>query len=153
MFLVKAKEKGYKTDGFNYVDLFSQIYTQEIEPNLGITGKPTIIYDYPVDLAALAKLNSDGQTSQRFEFYIAGLELGDCYTELTDPLEQQTRFKKEEENRKKIGLINYPSDWGFIKALEKGLPDCSGIAIGFDRLAMIFCNVDSISSLRLINIS
>lgn len=153
LFLAKAKEKGYKIDSFNYVDLFSQIYTQEIEPNLGIQGRPTIIYDYPVDLAALAKLNNDGQTSQRFEFYIVGLELGDCYTELTDPLEQQTRFEKEEENRKKIGLINYPSDWGFIKALEQGLPNCSGIAIGFDRLAMIFCNVDSISSLRLINIS
>jgi elongation factor P--beta-lysine ligase len=67
----------------------------EIEPHLGRHGYPTLIYDYPKEFAALAKLNADGKTAQRFEFYINGIELGDCYTELTDYKEQAKRFKRK----------------------------------------------------------
>jgi elongation factor P--beta-lysine ligase len=151
-FFKRAKAKGYQTENSSYVDLFSQIYTQEIEPNLGVNGIPTIIYNYPKELAALAKLNSDGKTAQRFEFYIAGIELGDCYTELTDWKEQKKRFLEEEKNRRKIDKICHKIDWGFVNSLKKGLPACSGMAIGFDRLAMIFAGVSDIRKLRLINI-
>jgi EF-P lysine aminoacylase GenX len=147
-----AKTKGYAIDGFSYEDIFSQMYVQEVEPHLGTNGLPTLLYDYPKEFAALAKLNADGKTAQRFEFYIAGVELGDCYTELTDPAEQRTRFEQEDEHRKSVGLTNHPVDWGFIEALKHGLPDCSGIAIGFERLAMIFCDVDSIHDLRVVDV-
>ncbi|MFA6017408.1 MAG: amino acid--tRNA ligase-related protein [Patescibacteria group bacterium] len=145
LFTKKAQQKGYKTKKFSYENLWSQIYSQEIEPHLGKNGFPTLIYDYPKEFAALAKLNTDGRTTQRFEFYINGIELGDCYTELTDWKEQELRFKSE-------GKVIHPIDKGYIEALKYGLRDCSGIAIGLERLAMIFANVKSIDELKLINI-
>jgi elongation factor P--beta-lysine ligase len=145
LFIKKAEKKCYQTKNFTYEDLWSQIYSQEIEPHLGINGYPTLIYDYPKEFAALAKLNKDGKTTQRFEFYIEGIELGDCYTELTDWKEQELRFNREKK-------VNHPIDKGYIKALKCGLQDCSGIAIGFERLAMVFADLTSISELRLINI-
>ncbi|HEX7542563.1 MAG TPA: amino acid--tRNA ligase-related protein [Patescibacteria group bacterium] len=145
LFIKKANEKGYQTKNFTYKNLWSQIYSQEIEPNLGVNGCPTLIHDYPKEFAALAKLNKDGRTTQRFEFYIEGIELGDCYTELTDWKEQELRFKKEKK-------IIHPIDKGYIEALKYGLQDCSGIAIGFERLALIFANATSIDQLKLINI-
>lgn len=151
-FLKKAGEKGYRAEGFDYEDLFSQIYTQEIEPNLGINGCPTLLYNYPKEFAALAKLNPDGRTSQRFEFYVAGIELGDCYTELTDWREQQQRFTKEDKARKKSKKIKHPVDQGFIQALKHGLVDCAGVAIGVERLAMVFSDVVSIHDLKLIDV-
>lgn len=153
LFLKKAKQKGYRVAGFSYEDIWSQIYTQEIEPNLGKNGYPTLIYDYPKEFAALAKHNNDGKTAQRFEFYINGVELGDCYTELTDWREQKERFLKEQEKRKKQGKIIHPVDKGFIEALKYGLKPCSGIAIGVERLIMVFLGLKSINELKLINIS
>lgn len=152
LFLKKAKKKGYNITGFSYEDVWSQIYVQEIEPNLGVNGSPTLIYEYPKEFAALAKHNPDGKTSQRFEFYINGIELGDCYTELTDWKEQQKRFFKEYFSRKVQGKIVHPIDKGFIEALKYGLGSCSGIAIGVERLAIIFAGVDSVEKLKLINI-
>lgn len=152
IFLKRALQKKYRVDGFSYEDVFSQIYVQEIEPNLGTRGFPSLIYNFPKEFAALAKLNSDSKTAQRFEFYIAGIELGDCYTELNDWKEQENRFQVETNKRKKAEKIPYPIDKGFIKALKYGLPKCAGIAIGFDRLAMIFANQNSINKLKLITI-
>jgi len=152
LFLQKAKKKGYQVEKFSYEDIWSQIYVQEVEPHLGKNGYPTLIYDYPKEFAALAKINPDGKTAQRFEFYINGVEIGDCYTELTDWKEQEERFEREKLKRKKNKKINYPVDNGFIEALKYGLPPCAGIAIGIDRLAMVLANLDDIKSLRLINI-
>jgi EF-P lysine aminoacylase GenX len=150
LFLKKAQRKGYSTANFSYAEIFSQIYVQEVEPHLGTNYYPTLIYDYPPEFAALAKLNSDGKTAQRFEFYLAGVELGDCYTELTDPQEQRKRFTVESTKRKKDGKIKHPVDLDYLKALQTGLSHCSGIAIGFDRLGMIFADVRSIQDLKLI---
>ncbi len=151
-FLKKAENKGYQINGFSYQDVWSQIYSQEIEPNLGTRGFPTLIYNYPKEFAALAKHNPDNKTSQRFEFYINGIELGDCYTELTDWQEQEERFQKEFKERKKQGKINHPIDKGFIKALKYGLKSCSGIAIGIDRLVKVFFGLETINDYKLINI-
>jgi elongation factor P--beta-lysine ligase len=148
----KAAEKGYVTEGFTYEDLFSQIYVQEVEPHLGKNGYPTLLYDYPKEFAALAKLNPDRRTAERFEFYIAGIEIGDCYTELVDAKEQEERFQTEWETRRRMGKIQHPIDKGFIEALKYGLIDCAGIAIGFERLAMVFSNVTSINELKLVSI-
>lgn len=152
-FLKVAEEKGYHTQNFSYEDVWSQMYTQEIEPRLGINGYPTLLYDYPKEFAALAKLNTDNITAQRFEFYICGVELGDCYTELTDWKEQNIRFKEEQKRRKQSNRITHPIDKGFIQALQYGLKPCAGIAIGFDRLASIFANVSSIEETQVITIS
>ncbi|CAN5173640.1 elongation factor P--(R)-beta-lysine ligase [soil metagenome] len=152
LFLAKAKEKGYVVDGFTYEDLWSQIYTQEIDSHLGTNGYPTVLFDYPVEFAALSKPNLDGRTSQRFEFYIQGVELGNCYSELTDWKLQEERFGNEYEERKKSGKIDHPVDWGFIEALKQGLPESTGIAIGVERLAMIFADVSNLADLKLITL-
>lgn len=149
----QAQKKGYQVNNFSYEEIWSQIYVQEVEPNLGKNGYPTLIYDYPKEFAALAKLNPDGKTAQRFEFYIDAVELGDCYTELTNWKEQEERFLNEDKERKKLKKISHPIDKGFIEALKYGLAPCSGIAIGFERLALVFAGVSRIDELKLINIS
>lgn len=143
-FFKRAREKRYSIEGFTYEDVFSQIYVQEVEPHLGSNGYPTLIYNYPKQLGALAALNSDGKTAERFEFYIGGIELGDCYTELTDWKEQEERFHTQK--------VSHAVDKEYIKILQYGLEPCAGIAIGFDRLAMIFANASSIHDLKLIQI-
>jgi len=152
-FLKKAEEKGYRTEGFTYEDLWSQMYTQEIEPYLGTDGHPTMLFDYPVCFAALSTPNTDGKTAQRFEFYIEGVELGNCYSELTDADLQDKRLADEYEERKKSGKIDHPIDKGFVDALRKGLPVSTGIAIGVERVGMVMLDLVSIEDLKLITIS
>lgn len=151
-FIKRAQEKGYITEGFSYTDVFSQIYAQEVETNLGMDGYPTLIYDYPKELAALAKLKHDGKTAERLEFYIGGIELGDCYTELTDWKEQKDRFQTEAKKRRKQKKLPHAIDKEYIKVLQYGLAPCAGIAVGIDRLAMIFANATSIHELRIIDV-
>lgn len=152
LFFNKAKEKGYNIEKTAYEDLFSQVLATEIEPKLGVNGYPTLLYDYPRQMASLAKLNPDGLTAQRCEFYINGLEIGGFCTELNDYKEQQKRFISEEKKRKNNKMINHTIDKGFIEALKYGLPNCTGAGIGFERLVMIMANLSSIDQLKLINI-
>ncbi len=152
-FIKKAKNKDYKIKNATYEDLFSQILAAEVEPNLGKNGYPTLLYDYPCQLASLAKLSHDKKTAERCEFYINGLEIGGFCTELNDVKEQQKRFIDQSLIRKKNHLVNHAIDKGFIEVLQYGLPNCTGAGIGFERLVMIFANVDSIEKLKLINIS
>lgn len=152
LFIKKAKEKRYITKNSTYEDLFSQIIATEIEPKLGINGRATLLYDYPHQMASLAKLSKDGKTAERCEFYINGLEIGGFCTELNDYKEQEKRFVSESLKRKKNKMINHSIDKGFIEALKYGLPDCTGAGIGFERLAIIFTNTNSVDELKLINI-
>ena len=159
LFFEKAKEKRYLNVEMpnlgvcTYEDLFSQILATEIEPKLGVSGYPTLLYDYPKQMASLSKLNNDGKTAQRCEFYINGLEIGGFCTELNDYKEQEKRFILEAKKRKKNKMINHSIDKGFIEALKYGLPFCTGAGIGFERLVMVMANVTSIDKLKLINIS
>jgi elongation factor P--(R)-beta-lysine ligase len=141
-----AKKKGYTvTEDDTWEELFHQVFFNEIEPYLG-KGRPTILYDYPVELAALSrKKKSDPRFAERFEFYIEGLELGDAYSELTDAEEQLARFKDEEAERKRLGKITHPIDMDFIEALRVGMPTAGGIAVGVDRLIMLFADVVDIA--------
>jgi lysyl-tRNA synthetase class 2 len=143
---VIAKKKGYSVSKDDqWEELFDQIFLNEIEPHLG-RGRPTIIYDYPSSLAALSrKKESDPRFAERFEFYIEGLELGDAYSELTDWKEQQERFEEEIILRKRLGKTNHPSDVDFIDALRSGMPKAGGIAVGVDRLIMLFSDVTDIA--------
>jgi lysyl-tRNA synthetase class 2 len=136
-----AKAKGYSVEkNTTWEELYNQIFLNEIEPHLG-KGKPTILYEFPGVMGALArKKKSDPRFAERFEFYIEGLELGDCYSELTDWKEQKARFDNELIEIKRLGKTMYDYDHDFIEALKVGLPDCSGIAVGVDRLVMLFAN-------------
>lgn len=153
LFMKIAAKKGYNVKNANFEDLFSQIIATEIEPKLGKNGWPTLLYDYPKQVASLAKLSKNGRTAERCEFYINGLEVGGFCTELNNYKEQEKRFKEESAKRKTNQLIDHAIDNGFIEALKYGLPDCTGAGIGFERLVMILANVDSIEKLKLINIS
>ncbi len=134
-----AKLKGYKTANDNtWEEIFNQIFLNEIEQYLGV-DRPTIIYEYPSVLAALARLKkSNPLVSERFEIYIAGLELADCYSELTDYPEQKKRFLDELNLIKHKKMTPRAIDNEFLDALQYGLPRCSGVALGVDRLVMLF---------------
>ena len=108
-----------------------------VEPNLGAT-RPTFLYNYPLSMGALARRHADDPTvAERFELYIAGLELANAYSELTDAGEQRQRFTAEEGQRRHSGKTPYPSPESFLADLAH-MPPSAGIALGLDRLSMIF---------------
>ncbi|MDM8566750.1 EF-P lysine aminoacylase EpmA [Candidatus Halobeggiatoa sp. HSG11] len=113
------------------------ILSQQIETKLG-KKYPTIITDFPASQAALARKKTDNpQLAERFEVYVQGVELANGFYELTDPIEQRQRFEQDLVTRKKLNLPTHPLDEDFLAALEAGLPDCSGVAVGLDRLLML----------------
>jgi lysyl-tRNA synthetase class 2 len=127
---------------------FYQIFFNEIEPKLRESGRPAIVYDYPISQAALArKKQSDPRFAERFEVFLAGVELGNCFSELTDAGEQKKRFEADLAERKRFGKTVYPIDEDLIEALGEGLPSVSGIAVGVDRLVMLAADVPSIADI------
>lgn len=125
---------------------FYKIFYNEVEPNLAKMKKPYFLYDYPISQASLSRPCKDNpKYAERFEVFLAGLELGNCFSELTDPKIQKERFKKDLEERKNSGKTIYPIDEKLIKALKKGLPEVSGIAVGVDRLVMLAGDFENIS--------
>jgi lysyl-tRNA synthetase class 2 len=126
-------------------DDFYKIFFNEIEPKLAISHKPFFIYDYPISQASLSKPAKDPHFAERFEVFLAGVELGNCFSELTDPVEQKKRFEKDKAHRLAQGKTDYPIDSDLIGALNSGLPKVSGIAVGVDRLVMLAADVPSIS--------
>jgi lysyl-tRNA synthetase class 2 len=124
-------------------DLFDEIMIQEIEPKLGLE-KPTFLYDYPAQRGALARLKpEDPAVAERFELYIGGLELANGFSELVDPEEQRRRFEKENENRRLMGKAVYFIPERFLSELGE-MPLSAGIALGIDRLLMVFLNASTI---------
>jgi lysyl-tRNA synthetase class 2 len=123
--------------GDDWETLFFRIFLERIEPYLGI-GAPTILYDYPLALAALSRPKPDDpRLCERFELYVCGLELANAFGELTDPAEQRRRFLADQAKKQALYGETYPIDEDFLAALAHGLPDCAGIALGFDRLIML----------------
>lgn len=124
-------------DGDRWEDLFFRIMFERIEPRLGF-GAPTLLYEYPVSMAALARAKpGDSLVAERFELYACGVELANGYGELTDATAQRARFEADMALKQRLYGERYPVDEDFLAALEHGLPDCSGVALGFDRLAML----------------
>lgn len=116
---------------------FDTVMVEAIESRLG-SPKPTFLYDYPASMAALARLKPENnRLAERFELYIAGLELANAFSELADAEEQRARFHRDMIARKKLGKEVYPMPEAFLSAL-RFMPDAAGIALGIDRLAMIF---------------
>lgn len=114
-----------------------------IEPKLPV-DRLVFITDYPADQASLAKLSADGLTAQRFELFYNGVELANGFTELTDAQQQLARFKQENIKRKAESETELPIDRNFIAALQQGMPECAGVAVGVDRLLMLQQNYDDI---------
>ena len=135
-----AKDKGYNVDGITtWEPLYTQIFINEIESKLPI-DKPVIIFDYPTELSPLCKKCPDAPGfSQRFEFYIGGMEIGNAYTELTNSIELEKNFLDETDNRIQNSLPVHPYDKEFVVAVGN-MPQCAGIGLGVDRLAMLFSN-------------
>lgn len=124
--------------------LFFRIFLEHIEPNLGI-GAPTIVYDYPISMAALSRRKPDEpRLAERFELYVCGLELANAFGELTDAAEQRRRFAADQGRKQALYGETYPTDEDFLAALEHGLPECAGIALGFDRLVMLATGAEHI---------
>ena len=122
---------------------FDEIMSFKIEPELGI-DQPAFLYDYPVALGSLAKSKqSNPDLAERFELYIAGIELANGFSELIDPVEQKKRFESELALCKNQGKKEIPMPEKFLKDLSK-MPKTAGIALGLDRLVMLFCNLTSI---------
>lgn len=141
-----GKKKGYQVnDETTWEEIWNQIIANEIEPKLGVTG-PTILYDYPVKQAALSKRKvSDSRFAERFEVFMAGLELGNCFSELTDWKEQEARCIADLAERKALGRTEFPMDTDFIEALKMGMPETGGIAVGVDRLVALFADTPDIA--------
>jgi elongation factor P--(R)-beta-lysine ligase len=130
--------------GDDWETLFFRIFLERIEPHLGI-GAPTILYDYPISMAALSRRKPDDpRLAERFELYACGLELANAFGELTDPAEQRRRFMTDQARKQALYGEIYPIDEDFLAALDYGLPDCAGIALGFDRIVMLATGAEHI---------
>ena len=144
--LAEAQSKGYrfnKAGTYSFDDVFFKVFLEAVEPRLGYP-KPTILYDYPVQMAALARLKSDNPLwAERFELYTAGLELANAFSELNDAAEQRRRFEEEQRLRAQLGKPVYPIDEELLQALPQ-MPPSAGIALGVDRLVMLFCDAQTI---------
>ncbi len=128
----------------SWAALLDLAFSLEIAPRLG-RGRATYIIDYPPDQAALAALQANG-LARRFELFMDGLELANGFGELTDPVEQRQRFETDLAARAKAGQRRHPLDEDFLAALATGLPDCAGVAVGFDRLVMLAGGLDHIDA-------
>ena len=130
--------------GDDWEALFFRIFLERIEPVLG-RGAATILYDYPLAMAALSRRSpSDPRLAERFEVYACGLELANAFGELTDAAEQRRRFAADQAKKRALYGETYPIDEDFLAALEHGLPPCAGIALGFDRLVMLATDAEDI---------
>ncbi len=122
------------------------ILAKHVEPNLGC-DRPEIIYHYPATQAALAQTVTDSageEVAERFELYYRGIELANGYHELSDAAEQRHRFEEVNAARIADGRPALPLPESLLRSLEQGFPDCTGVALGFDRLAMLAAGATSI---------
>lgn len=130
----------------DWVSLFCRVMIELVEPHLG-TEKPVLLYDYPAQLAALAIIKPDQPLfAERFELYIAGVEIANAFTELNDPREMARRIREARREQTKDGMPLSPVDGELLRALRQGMPPAGGIALGLDRLLMALLGVHKISS-------
>lgn len=131
-------------DGDRWEDVFFRVMFERIEPRLG-DGAPCVLTDYPVCMAALSRPKpGHPRLAERFEVYVCGLELANAFGELTDAGVQRARFEADAELRERLYGDRVPIDEDFLSALAAGMPDSSGIALGFDRLVMLVSGAETI---------
>lgn len=127
-------------------DRFDRDMVEKVEPGLP-SDRPVVLIDYPAGAGGFARPKS-GRTgvTERWELYVAGVELANAFGELTDADEQRRRFEACARERRASGRAVYPVDEPFLQALERGMPDSGGVALGFDRLAMLLAGADSLDA-------
>jgi len=137
-----AKEKKLEVnENFSKGDLINLFFEELVQPKL---IQPTFVYEYPIEISPLAKKKRDNPNFvERFEGFIAGMEVANAFSELNDPIDQKERFL-EQAKRRGSGLEYHEMDEDFIRALEYGMPPTGGLGVGIDRLTMILTNVQSI---------
>jgi lysine--tRNA ligase-like protein genX len=124
--------------------LLQFLFSTVVEPQIG-QEVPVVVYHFPASQAALAQISSeDLRVAERFEFYYKGLELANGFHELSDAREQLRRFQQDNLQREKMGLPVRAIDTRLLAALQAGIPNCSGVALGVDRLLMIAMGTESI---------
>ena len=135
-------------EGEAWEDLFFRLLLERVEPRLG-RERPTALTHWPAAQAALARRDpADSRAALRFELFLCGMELANAFEELTDAGEQRARFLADRARREELGGQDWPLDEDFLAALGHGMPPCSGIALGFDRLAMIAAGADRIGQVQ-----
>jgi len=123
-------------DDDSWSDIFSRVIVEKVEPNLGV-GRPAILCEYPLLEAALARRKpGDPRVAERFELYACGVELANCFAELTDAPEQRRRFDADMDAKQRLYGERYPIDEDFLAALAE-MPAASGAALGVERLVML----------------
>jgi lysyl-tRNA synthetase class 2 len=128
-------------------DIFSRVLSENVERHLGI-GRPTILYEYPVSEAALARPKpDDSRLAERFELYACGVELANGFGELTDAAEQRRRFETAMDAKERLYGERYPLDEDFLAALA-AMPPASGVALGLDRLVMLLTGASHIDQVQ-----
>ena len=131
-----ARERVRISDDDTWSDIFSKVLVEHVEPNLG-QGRMTVLFEYPVPEAALARAKpSDPRVAERFEVYACGVELANGFGELTDAREQRHRFTLAMDEKARRYGDRYPLDEEFLAAVGE-MPESSGVAFGFDRLVML----------------
>lgn len=131
-------------EGIDWEEAYFRILVERVEPCLGF-GRPVFLTDYPAPFAALARVRPEAfPVAERFELYIAGVEVCNAYSELNDPQLQAQRFKEEQEQRARLGLPVFEPDPDYLNALCQGLPPTGGIAVGVDRLVMLLLDLPDV---------
>ncbi len=137
----------YPRDGEEWEDLFFRLLLERVEPQLG-RERPTFLTHWPGAQAALARRDpADPRVALRFELFVCGMELANAFEELTDADEQAARFAADRARRHAIRGPDWPPDDALLDALRL-MPPASGIALGFDRLAMIAAGADRIDQVQ-----
>lgn len=146
----RASDLGFSNIADNESDsdvLLQLLCCQVVEKQIGLE-RPVALTNFPAPQAALARLSqSDSRVASRFEIYYKGVELANGYHELTQATEQVRRFKRDNAQRKLLKLPQIDIDQRLIQALENGLPDCAGVALGVDRLCMLAMDVQHIEKI------
>jgi lysyl-tRNA synthetase class 2 len=141
-------------EGLGWEDAFFHLLLTHVEPHLG-GRRATFLTHWPAPQAALARRDpADPRAALRFELFVAGLELANAFDELTDPAEQRARFARDVAERRRLsGEAGWEVDEDFLAALDHGLPPTAGIALGFDRLAMLASGADRIEQVLWLPVS
>lgn len=150
-----CKEQGFEDfarSESNIDTLLQLLFSHVIEKQIG-TDAPCIIYDFPASQSALARISKeDPRVAERFEVYYLGIELANGFHELSDAKEQKKRFDSDNLLRQQIGVAPAKVDLHLIEALNHGLPDCAGIAMGIDRLLMLKTKQNNIERVMAFNV-
>ena len=139
----------FQWDDSNKNTWLDLIFSHVIEPRM--SSGLTVVYDYPIEQAALAKTALDetgNKVAKRFECFLQGVELANGYWELTDPVEQAKRFDNDNTMRKTMHKKEISADTKLLAALQQGMPECAGVALGVDRLVMALTNAERLAAVQ-----